>query len=224
MPDQLFYRKKRSQRELSRKQESCKPYETVLIICEGIKTEINYFKNLCEEHKLGNVEITHIGSDPIHIVNEAIKRAEIKNGIEDRIYCVFDKDGRPTYEEARRKIEEYNRKPGSESNPKIDCIGSVPCFEIWVLLHFTYTAKPYNSKKGKKISDVLEEAIKPYFPEYEKSLTNLYSRLKDHLPDACKHAKRLKKDNVKTKSTNPSTDLHELVQFLENLKKQKPYS
>ncbi|MDK4526061.1 hypothetical protein QG034_03820 [Kingella kingae] len=60
---------KRKNRGLSRKTAEKQPYDGVLIVCEGTKTEKNYFANLITHEKLSsvvNIEIIHgNGTDPV---------------------------------------------------------------------------------------------------------------------------------------------------------------
>ena len=66
------------------------PYDRVLIVCEGEKTEPHYFGGLRLHYRLSsaNIEITRAhGTDPMSIVSFA----EARLGNYDRAYCVFDR-------------------------------------------------------------------------------------------------------------------------------------
>ncbi len=72
--DNLFHKRKARQSEsLRRKMARRASYDTVLIVCEGEKTEPNYFRELRNDLKLNsaNIEITGDagGSSPMNIVN-----------------------------------------------------------------------------------------------------------------------------------------------------------
>ena len=62
--------------DLSRNKPKREPYENILIVCEGEKTEINYFKDLKSHELLTSVNIEIISakhSNPDYVVKEAIK-------------------------------------------------------------------------------------------------------------------------------------------------------
>ena len=99
--DNLFYKRKARKTEtLRRKMAKRAPYDVVLIVCEGKKTEPNYFSGLRRELRLSNVNIKilnkTIGSDPLSVVNSAIAEFKKDQGY-DMIYCVFDKDKHTTF-------------------------------------------------------------------------------------------------------------------------------
>lgn len=216
MSSNKHQRKLRQERTLKRHQETRAPYERVLIVCEGEKTEFNYFKNLIRYARLNSANIEVIfgkGSAPISIVDHAIERLEHALDF-DRVFCVFDRDDHESYERAIDKLRRY--KPKSKTQCTV--ITSFPCFETWILLHFGYTAKAYARKGHKSACEYLLSDLKGYFPDYSKNMTNLFDVLIDRLPEALKYAKRLQKENKHSGSVNPATNLHELVCYLMGLK------
>ncbi|MGL4448682.1 MAG: RloB family protein [Shewanella sp.] len=88
-------RQPRSSRDLKRPQAKREPYDRVLIVCEGSKTEPTYFNELKAHYGLSsaNIAITPAnGSDPMSVVNLAKQQQqkERKQGDKyDRVYCVF---------------------------------------------------------------------------------------------------------------------------------------
>ncbi len=106
--DNLHHKRKAKQvSRLQRQNAKRKPYDKVLIVCEGEKTEPNYFNELKDHYEINtaNIEIDgNCGSSPKSVVNHAInlytKECDTDNGF-DRVYCVFDKDSHgPAYEYA----------------------------------------------------------------------------------------------------------------------------
>jgi RloB-like protein len=185
------------------------PYDYVLIVCEGSKTEPRYFQRLKEVFRLSNANIEIArpnATDPRSLVAFAETRLN-ERGF-DRVYCVFDRDGHATYTSAVSHIIEQYGNSG-----RVRAITSVPCFEIWVLLHFHYTSAAFNA-----CSDVLAE-VKKHFADYTKGRQDIYDRLAGNMKQAIKHAVRLKKEGEDTRSSNPATLVHELVSYLCNLKK-----
>jgi hypothetical protein len=81
------------------------PYDLVLIVCEGTKTEPSYFTRLRIAHGLSNVNVrveSAPGTDPMTIVTFG-EGAIAEN---DRVYCVFDRNGHANYDAAVTRIEQ----------------------------------------------------------------------------------------------------------------------
>lgn len=99
MPDQLFHRRKAKRAEaLRREAQKREPYDLVLIVCEGGKTEPKYLQELRDAFKLSTANIRiagdECGSSPRSVVDYALTtyRKEKKY---NRVFCVFDKDRHP---------------------------------------------------------------------------------------------------------------------------------
>lgn len=122
------------------------PYDSVLIVCEGIKSEPNYLKGLRNYYQLStaNIEIIGKGIDPLGLV----KYAEDKAANCDAVI---------------QKIE------------------------------------------GKLMG-------------YNKHQNNLFQQLEPLINTAITDARKLEDYNEKTKSKNPSTQMHQLVEYLRNIK------
>ena len=102
-------RKYRSPNSYARRAPSRQPYDTVLIVCEGEKTEPNYFTGLIKAHSLSstNVAITNApGTDPMSVVGYA--ETIMAQMPYDRVFCVFDRDGHANFENAIRRIADQN--------------------------------------------------------------------------------------------------------------------
>lgn len=192
----------------------------VLIVCEGEKTEINYFNFLSKQYQLTGIELpkNQCGSSPISILEYA-KFRERKDEF-DKVFCVFDKDKHETYDNTIKELQKL-----SKENPDVwknALINSVPCFEYWYLLHFEYTTKPFNplikNKKGGSSEQVISE-LKKYIPDYEKSNRNMFQQLVEKLPFAIKNAEKSLAEAEKNQTDNPTTKVHLLVEYLQQLKK-----
>ena len=130
MADQLFKKRKaRLAQSLRRRRAIRSSYDMVLIVCEGEKTEPNYFKALIDDFQLNTANVVvgknTDGSSPKSIVNFALKEYR-KEREYDRVYCVFDKDRHSTYDDALHRI----KKAGMDKGHSIIAVTSVPCFEI----------------------------------------------------------------------------------------------
>ncbi len=218
--DKIFHkRKERTAKELARRAAKKSPYETVLIVCEGEKTEVGYFKGFIKDKRLNtaNVEVmpSAKGSAPINIVEFAIQTAESREGI-DKVFCVFDQDNHASYDLALEKLKNHKPSHKGKSKPHYHAIVSSPCFEIWLLLHFTYTTKPYSSTGKRSVSDNLIADLRQYMPNYTKSTIVLFELTREYLEKAIANAKKLKNDNGLTGSIH-FTDVYILVEYLISL-------
>lgn len=217
--ENLFHKRKaKNAKSLQRKGARRAAYKKILIVCEGEKTEPNYFEGVREYYALNtvNVEVRgDCGSDPISIVSFAKQRyREEKDAGDpfDQIYCVFDKDGHATYARAIDAL--------SSSTPKDTyfTINSVPSFEYWLLLHFVYSTRPYTALPGNSSGNQVLTELKNYIPDYEKGRHTIFSDLTEQLEQAKNYAKRALQESERNQTDNPSTRVHELVEVLQNLK------
>ncbi|MDH4320441.1 MAG: RloB family protein [Desulfobulbaceae bacterium] len=218
--DQLFHRRKaKKAASLAREAQKREPYDLVLIVCEGGKTEPNYLQELRDAFKLSTANIKIIGdacgTSPRDVVKYALTEYQ-KEKKYNRIFCVFDKDRHPTFNEALERIRTARLSKGDS----IQAITSVPCFEIWILLHFRYTTKAFSSTgpSGSICASVIRD-LKRHIGNYDKGAAGLFPSLLEKLPTAMTHATRLAKHTTTTGSDNPSTRMHKLVEYLRDLKK-----
>jgi hypothetical protein len=193
--------------------------ETVFAICEG-ETEVNYLNHIKKDFRLHSLNPMKCptGSAPINIVEYAIEYAKTHEGV-DRIYCVFDRDAHSTYKSAIEKLNNYVSPAEAKSKPIFTAILSVPCFEIWLLLHFKYTSKPYSHAGKISPCENLTKDLQKYLPDYNKSKSSFswYPKLQVKLSFAIKNAVKLEKELKNTDSLNPSTNIHTLINYLHEM-------
>jgi hypothetical protein len=217
--DDLFHKRKARRAELHRRRVSRHaPYDRVLIVCEGEKTEPNYFKWL--RSKLGlnraNVVIADKkgGLDPKSLVEYAIEEYK-KEPDFDRVYCVFDKDKHSTYQGALDKI----RSTRLRGRSKIHAITSVPCFEFWLLLHFAYTTGQYCAPLDTSNCDLVILDLQRHIPGYAKGSKDFLTYIADKTDDAIRNAKQLEVFHQTSGTDNPSTKVYMLVEYLKVLER-----
>ncbi len=211
-------RKPRPAKSYRRKEAIREPYDVVLIVCEGEKTEPEYLKGLKRACRLSNANITILpgdGNDPVSIVKHALKLFQKPAGGYDRGFCVFDRDGHVNYQQALDQVA----KSSLGRKGRLVAITSVPCFEFWILLHFEYTAAPFTAVGGKSACDKVIEKVRAHFPEYQKAMNGVYENLLPRADTAIAHAKTLAHHNHETGTSNPATKVHELIMYLRGLKK-----
>lgn len=217
--DNLFH--KRKALKLERSEPKRAPYDKVLIVCEGSKTEPNYFRELIDHYEINtaNVQVDgSCGSDPMSVVNHALqlyREEKDKGDPYDRVYCVIDRDAHPRFDDALRKLEA--QKPSNVFHATV----SIPCFEYWLLLHFDYTRAAFTSTDRVSMGDAALAALKTYWPEYAKGRVGTFVYLHGQLAFAKANAQRSLEDAQRTASDNPSTNVHELVEYLQNIKNKK---
>ncbi|MBU0681872.1 MAG: RloB family protein [Proteobacteria bacterium] len=215
--DQLFNKKKaRDTASLKRRHAKRAQYEMVLIVCEGAKSEPNYLRALIDNLQLNTANIKVLkntaGSSPRTIVDFALKEYRQEKGY-DRVYCVFDKDQHTTYFEALDIINRANIGKGH----RILATTSVPCFEFWILLHYKYTTKPFAVPHGSICAKVISD-LKAYMPGYQKGDNDTYNATKDLIATAIENAKKVARHCEIAGTDMPSTQMYELVEYLQNLK------
>lgn len=217
--DNLHHKRKfRTAESLRRKAAKRAPYDVVLIVCEGEKTEPYYFKGLRSHYRLNNANIIisdkKPGSDPLSVVNHAIEKFK-EDPSYNKVFCVFDRDKHTTYDTALDKIRSTRLKNGAE----LHAITSIPCFEIWLLLHYTYTTSSFCAAGNDSNCALVLSRLKSYISGYEKGNEDIFNIVNDRVEDALKNAKRLEEFHMTSGTDNPSTRIHKLVKYLMNLKK-----
>ncbi|MDD9816124.1 MAG: RloB family protein [Gammaproteobacteria bacterium] len=214
--DQLFHkRKERAAKNFSRRKAMFSPYDRILIVCEGTKTEQHYFRGLANFCKLNrnNITIVGEGASPTNIVKVAEEnyKASQRDGIHfNRIYCVFDKNSHTDYERALAQLA---------NKEHFEAIVSVPCFEYWLLLHYCDSTKPYEKKGNKSACDQVISELKKHIPRYNKGDRNTFGIVRGNLPAAQANAKKSLKAAKGAGTDNPSTNVHLLVEHLKSLPK-----
>jgi len=216
--DNLFKkRKERKAESLRRARARRSPYDLVLIVCEGGKTEPSYFFELRDALRLNTANIEICGkecnSSPRDVVEFALQKYKDSKEY-DRVYCVFDRDKHTTYREALRMVQKARLAKGH----KILTVTSIPCFEIWFLLHFRYSTKGYADCQGSICAQVIKD-LKKHIPRYEKGKGGVYQQIQDKTNTALANAKMLSSHNLDAATDNPSTKVHELVEYLLTLTK-----
>lgn len=217
--DNLFRKRKaKDANSLKRRPPVRSSYERVLIVCEGEKTEPFYFSGLIDFYKLNtaNVEVDgECGSSPTSVVNHAIelyKEEHTKGNPYDRVYCVIDRDTHQCFSAALQRL--------SAQRPKgaFFAVVSIPCFEYWFLCHFIYTRAAFLPTGRKSPGDLAFDALKQYWPDYRKGIQGAFPKLIDQLEFAKANARRGLADVLATGAYNPTTQVHELVEYLQNIK------
>ena len=210
-------RKARVASDLERRKSRRAPYDRVLVVCEGSKTEPNYLQELIDflELNSANVEVDgSSGSSPISVVQHAKSRyaeERLKNDAFDRVFCVFDKDTHASYAQA---LDEVAR---SVPRRVFSSINTVPCFEYWLLLHFVFSTRSYTGAGARSACARLIEELHGYIPGYSKGASGLFKDLMDQTDQAVAFSKRALQEASRNGTDNPTTLMHTLVEYLQQL-------
>jgi len=190
--------KKRSSDYTKRKQDVREPIPRFLIVCEGERTEPNYFSSFRVPKDV--IDIRGIGENTVKLVQAAIKLN--KQAEYDRVWCVFDRDSFPA--------EHFNHAISLAQKHGIKVAYSNEAFELWYLLHFHF----YNTGISRR--DYCHKLTALLGREYKKNSSTIYQDLELRQSQAIRHAIRLLEqyDPCNPASDNPSTTVHLLVQEL----------
>ena len=203
--------------QIKRNRKNRKRKENILFEFEGKnKTEEIYFKNFQKRENPYIIKFAYgQDTDPVSMIKTLIsymEKEDISQENGDKIYCVFDAD---IDSNKQRGINEAI-KLASENG--IEIIISIPCFELWYRLHYSYTSKVYLSNK-----EIIND-LKKYIPAYEKNI-DIYEIIKDKTNKAIENSKKLEKEQIKNGSKiinincNPYTSVYKPVEYIINRNK-----
>ncbi len=217
--------KRRARKERKRKTEYKSKRKFYLIVCEGEKTEPNYFESLKASLPKGileliNIDIDGTGKNTLSIIEEAKKlrtKYEKKYLRQiDKVWAVFDKDSFP----ASNFNNAINK--GENSKPKINCAWTNEAFELWYLLHFNYYNTGISRKQYQKLieQEVNKLANRTDF-KYRKNSKEMFVVLNKfgNQQNAIKNAEKLEKlyFDKSFSNHNPCTKVHKLINELVEL-------
>jgi len=180
-----------------------------LIICEGEKTEPNYF----DGYRVPQLVVDAVGTgyNTLSLVDEAIrlkgeKEAEARRrgrSPYDQIWCVFDRDSFPadSFNNAIRKAEAAGFQAAYTNE----------AFELWYLLHFDdHRAALHRTQYCEILTDRLGH-------KYHKGSLKMYAELLNRQVEAIRRAESLRADygaSHNPQQDNPCTTVHLLVKAL----------
>lgn len=188
-----------------------KPQPTVLVICEDSKSGKKYLEDARLHFRINVlIDIVHYSPTPLKIVEQAIHQQRKY----ECVYCVIDRDTHETFDEALKL---------AKTSVKIKIIASYPCYEFWLLLHFISVNdlkeyKPIGKLSPAKvlIRDLCQcQGMETYEKGYD---TNFFKYLFDKGFQEARKKSPLILANAKVRGKmNPSTQLHELIDYFEVL-------
>lgn len=169
-----------------------------LIVCEGEKTEPNYFRSFRVPTVV--VDVQGLGENPSKLVQSA---KELKSQDDyDQVWCVFDRD---SWTE-----EDFNNAIKNAISLGFGVAYSNEAFELWYILHFEFL------NTGIPRSDYQKKLASHLGHKYKKNSETIYNELFNKQSTAIKNAENLIKqyEPHNPVTDNPSTAVHTLVKEL----------
>lgn len=177
------------------------PFPTMLIVCEGEKTEPQYFRGF----KRPSVEVVGVGKNTKSLVDEAIRRKDASEA-RDHYWCVFDRDSFPA--------QNFNAALQRAKGAGFQVAYSNEAFEIWYLLHFElFVSGLARTLYAGKLSQRLGRP-------YEKNDPTIFEALLKQQEPAIQNTRKLLASYPKhnPEKDNPCTTVHLLVEQLRALR------
>lgn len=181
----------------------------ILIVCEGRnKTERIYFSHY--QTRDSSYRLLIKDSEATDVMGMAKRTSylyshyQMDGAIGDKAFCLIDMDlNRDKYEvylKAKRKF------------PQIQFIVSNPCFEIWLLYHFT------ENPKVECTSQAVKEQMKKYVPDYNES-TDVFTlcNLQDEYAKAINRSEKKNSfygADIPLAERNPYTEVQDVIAVL----------
>ena len=194
-----------------------------LIVCEGEKTEPNYFESLKNALPKGVLSVYDFKIDGTGYNTESLVRQAIDLKIAwenqlggrkiDKLWVVFDKDS--------FKPEAFNNAIEMCLNnaPNVEAAWTNEAFELWYLLHFHFYNTGISRKQYQSLieGNFRKQGLKDY--KYKKNSPDMFKLLETYgsRENAIKNAINLEKiygTRADFANHNPRTMVHKLVQEL----------
>jgi len=192
-------------RDYSRRVETRYLRDRILILCEGKKTEPNYFRKFPLNVELVEIDVRGTGANTLSLVENAVRRgqdAASEGRPYNQIWCVFDRDSFPP--------GKFNLAFKVADESRIHIAYSNQCFELWYLLHYHFNdAAIERHEYARRLTEFIGR-------RYRKNDENMYNLLKERQADAIRNAKKLldRYDPCNPEKDDPSTTVHTLVETL----------
>jgi len=198
-----LYTRKKTPKDYRRRSRTRDVRDHFLIVCEGRKTEPNYFR--CFRISTLQVEIHGLGANTKSLIEATIdKRSEgIRRGRKyNQTWCVFDRDSFPK--------QSFNDAFEAAKNNDIRIAYSNEAFELWYVLHFEYLQSALSR------NDYVRKLKKLLGRKYQKNDPDMYEELIEKQLVAAETAQKLLDSyaDFDPERNNPSTTVHRLVQEL----------
>jgi len=187
----------------------------ILIVCEGIKTEPNYFETIKNKLPKGSIDkltIFGTGKNTISLIDEAVlyvdtRRKSVQPNF-DQVWIVFDRDSftKEQVNTACLRIQElgFNSAFSNEA------------FELWYILHFEYLDSKIDRKAYIQYLNKIFKKLK--LGKYTKNSNSMYDILEQsgNQENAITYGRKLLKLHEESTpyDSKPSTRVFLLIEEL----------
>ena len=189
-----------------------KPRRTILIFCEGVRTEPEYLEALKRQPwvresaavdlQVHNGQGESVPSTLVSMAIDARNRSVEIDGEIDEFWCVFDVEW-PKNHPALRDTVEQARQNG------IELAISNPCFELWLILHFQNQTGWLDNTQARKLRRNLDHS-------QDKGLDAV--RYMPLVTEAARRAAELDErhegNDTQFPHNNPSSGMHRLISHI----------
>ena len=175
---------------------------SILLVVEGT-TEKIYFERLKGLERYSSLKIRpelpkH--SDLTTLL--AYAKKEQKSGVYNYVWLLFDRDILLTQNIQKSTLELINN-PEKLKGQGINIADSMPCFQIWFLLHYCSPKQTYQNQ------DKLIEELCKHIPNYSKNQewldkNDIYAMLKEKVDTALENSETLRARNKDSDSSDYS--------------------
>ncbi len=214
------------EREQSRRQGNRPKRRNILIVCEGEKTEPNYFESFRRKLVGGEgdrVCVVGLGDNTLSLVEKAKEIVEERRRSDQppfyHVWVVFDKDEFPDehFDNSVYSIEQEDAKFKAGVAPHWHAAWSNEAFELWYLLHFQETL---GGPVGRgDLCKILADRFKSDLgieEGYYKNDPRVFNLLEPRMSDALRRSERAfsRCRHLPPHACNPATRVFELVKQL----------
>ncbi len=202
-------RRSDNRQSLKRRVATRQPRKTFLVFCEGERTEPEYLNALKRQPAVHDVAAVDVriatgqgGSVPTTLVKKAVaarRGAADEEGEIDEVWCVFDVEW-PRNHPDLKGAEEQARQDG------VEVAISNPCFELWLILHFSDHNSWLDNDDARKLRRQLDGSSgKGLDPQ----------KYMPHIREAAQRAAALDRRHIQNNTAfphnNPSSGMHRLL-------------
>jgi hypothetical protein len=201
--------KRDRKRRPARGRSSKNPRRRLLVVCEGKVTEPTYINGFVRITRNATVAVKIHGEhgDPrklVEMAKEEKKRAEAEASRQeddflayDEVWCAFDRDQHERFHDACEM---------ARAN-QLELAASVPCIELWLLLHFR------DSPGARHRLDV-RKLLKKFLPGYDKHFD--FKDVAGRVDQAIERARRLDQESERLGEPfrNPTTGFYRLIESI----------
>lgn len=184
------------------------PRQRFLIVCEGERTEPEYFSKFPIPRNCV-VDVRGAGANTMSLIRKTVQlrddARDMDGMVYDQVWCVFDRDSFPP--------GNFNAAFEVARQNNIEIAYSNEAFELWFILHFQYL------DTGLSRDDYIKLLSKNLGHPYNKKSDTTYDELLSRQATAIKNAKNLYSQYAphNPEKDKPSTTVHILVERLNSL-------